>query len=130
MLTKPNITIFDISCLFSCDFEMLMCVFSPWKTLLQQMKAVKMLKGSHEWSLMHLLHSSSFWLVRASCTYKQMFCRTKDYLISNTRICSFIFYSNLLCPAGVMLRPGMFSLKVYRAEDIPQSKIFFKFIYL
>jgi hypothetical protein len=22
-----------------------------------------------------------------------------------------------------MLRPGMFSLKVYRAEDIPQSKI-------
>ncbi|XP_028412829.1 myoferlin-like isoform X1 [Dendronephthya gigantea] len=28
--------------------------------------------------------------------------------------------SNLLCPAGVMLRPGMFSLKVYRAEDIPQ----------
>lgn len=31
--------------------------------------------------------------------------------------------SNLLQPSGVMLRPAVFSLKVYRAEDIPQSKI-------
>lgn len=28
--------------------------------------------------------------------------------------------SNLLQPSGVMLRPAVFSLKVYRAEDIPQ----------
>jgi len=33
------------------------------------------------------------------------------------------FFRNLLQPSGVMLRPAVFSLKVYRAEDIPQSKL-------
>ena len=31
-------------------------------------------------------------------------------------------FRNLLQPSGVMLRPAVFSLKVYRAEDIPQSE--------
>lgn len=30
--------------------------------------------------------------------------------------------SNLLMPAGVTMRSATLSLKVYRAEDIPQSK--------
>lgn len=32
--------------------------------------------------------------------------------------------SNLLLPAGVALRWATLSLKVFRAEDIPQSKVF------
>ena len=31
-------------------------------------------------------------------------------------------FRNLLQPSGVELRPATFSLKVFRAEDIPQSK--------
>ena len=38
-------------------------------------------------------------------------------------ITSQFLFSNLLQPSGVMLRPAVFSLKVYRAEDIPQSKL-------
>lgn len=34
---------------------------------------------------------------------------------------SSLFHSNLIQPPGMMLRPAVFSLKVYRAEDIPQS---------
>ena len=34
---------------------------------------------------------------------------------------SLLFHSNLIQPPGMMLRPAVFSLKVYRAEDIPQS---------
>ena len=42
---------------------------------------------------------------------------------------AFFFTSNLLQPSGVMLRPAIFSLKVYRAEDIPQSEnMFFNII--
>ena len=37
--------------------------------------------------------------------------------------------SNLLQPSGVMLRPAVFSLKVYRAEDIPQSEYIRNFIF-
>ena len=33
----------------------------------------------------------------------------------------YLFCRNLLQPSGVMLRPAIFSLKVYKAEDIPQS---------
>ena len=33
---------------------------------------------------------------------------------------------NLLRPAGVMLRPATFKLKVFRAEDIPRSKFLHK----
>lgn len=36
-----------------------------------------------------------------------------------------VSFRNLLQPSGVMLRPAVFSLKVYRAEDIPQSKYCF-----
>lgn len=42
-------------------------------------------------------------------------------------ICSFhidfFFYSNLLRPAGVGLQDAVFTFKVYRAEDLPQSKL-------
>lgn len=41
--------------------------------------------------------------------------------------CSFhidyFFYSNLLRPAGVGLQDAVFTFKVYRAEDLPQSKL-------
>ena len=30
--------------------------------------------------------------------------------------------SNLLRPAGIQLRPATFTLKLYRAEDIPRSE--------
>lgn len=36
-------------------------------------------------------------------------------------ILSFFFFSNLLRPAGVQLQPATFTLKLYRAEDIPRS---------
>ena len=36
----------------------------------------------------------------------------------------FFFGSNLIQPPGMMLRPAFFSLKVFKAEDIPQSKFF------
>ena len=50
-------------------------------------------------------------------------CHNVNVAITVTSDSVIFLCSNLLCPAGVMLRPGMFSLKVYRAEDIPQSKI-------
>jgi hypothetical protein len=34
-------------------------------------------------------------------------------------------YRNLLKPAGMMLRPATFLIKVYRAEDIPRSNNIF-----
>ena len=40
----------------------------------------------------------------------------------------FFFDSNLIQPPGMMLRPAVFSLRVFRAEDIPQSK-FLQFIF-
>lgn len=33
----------------------------------------------------------------------------------------YFFLSNLLRPAGVQLQPATFTLKLYRAEDIPRS---------
>ena len=33
--------------------------------------------------------------------------------------------SNLLKPAGMMLRPATFIMKLYRAEDIPQSLLLY-----
>ena len=33
----------------------------------------------------------------------------------------FCFHSNLIQPPGMMLRPAVFDLRVFRAEDIPQS---------
>ena len=45
-----------------------------------------------------------------------------DHLVIKIRL---FFTSNLLQPSGVMLRPAVFSLKVYRAEDIPQSENMF-----
>ena len=45
-----------------------------------------------------------------------------DHLVIKIRL---FFTSNLLQPSGVMLRPAIFSLKVYRAEDIPQSENMF-----
>ena len=36
--------------------------------------------------------------------------------------CLFLFRSNLLRPSGVTLQPALFSLKVFMAEDLPQSK--------
>ena len=33
------------------------------------------------------------------------------------------FHSNLIQPPGMMLRPAVFDLRVFRAEDIPQSKL-------
>lgn len=35
------------------------------------------------------------------------------------------FYRNLLRPTGVGLQEAVFTLKVYRAEDLPQSKLIF-----
>ena len=38
------------------------------------------------------------------------------------QICfTFLYCSNLLRPAGLQLRPAMFKMKVYRAEDLPRS---------
>ncbi len=34
-----------------------------------------------------------------------------------------LFFRNLLRPAGMQLRKGMFIVKIYNAEDIPQSKL-------
>ena len=34
----------------------------------------------------------------------------------------FFVHRNLLRPAGMQLRKGMFVIKIYNAEDIPQSK--------
>ena len=45
-------------------------------------------------------------------------------------ITSQFLFSNLLQPSGVMLRPAVFSLKVYRAEDIPQSELNHSSIFL
>lgn len=45
-------------------------------------------------------------------------------------ITSKFLFSNLLQPSGVMLRPAVFSLKVYRAEDIPQSELNHSSIFL
>ena len=57
-----------------------------------------------------------------------MFVRQKLLIIvlNNFVITPNISCSNLLHPSGVMLRPATFSLKVYKAEDIPQSK-YYKF---
>ena len=35
----------------------------------------------------------------------------------------YFFHSNLLRPAGVGLQDAVFTFKVYRAEDLPQSKL-------
>ena len=40
----------------------------------------------------------------------------------------FCFPSNLIQPPGMMLRPAVFDLRVFRAEDIPQSRFYENFV--
>jgi len=41
---------------------------------------------------------------------------------ANNKLYCFCFHSNLIQPPGMMLRPAVFDLRVFRAEDIPQSR--------
>ena len=57
-------------------------------------------------------------------------CLSYLLLVFHEVITSQFLFSNLLQPSGVMLRPAVFSLKVYRAEDIPQSELNHSSIFL
>ena len=41
---------------------------------------------------------------------------------ANYKLNLFPLASNLIQPPGMMLRPAVFDLRVFRAEDIPQSR--------
>ena len=47
------------------------------------------------------------------------FCTRKSFFFINALL---RMYSNLLSPAGVGLQDAVFTLNVYRAEDLPQSE--------
>ena len=58
-----------------------------------------------------------FQVASRHCKFNKFFCQILSFLVNDC-------FRNLLQPSGVMLRPAVFSLKVYRAEDIPQSEYY------
>ena len=47
------------------------------------------------------------------------------YMFMNVDMCTVfsVACSNLLRPAGIRLQSGTLSIKIYRGEDMPQSKL-------
>lgn len=79
--------------------------------------------------------SLNFLMINVCTAVKCMYCSSRCITVSiseecfcehanNYKIHCFCFHSNLIQPPGMMLRPAVFDLRVFRAEDIPQSRFF------